>query len=328
MDNRPPPAVLYRMMRDLMNSAANSATNFLDDEVKGRVSELAQYFDNACENYNDADLTIIIFHLELEDAYKSVNYIDISFDQSLINYRVILEYHFEASRMFNPDARIIFICGEDDEVSYVPDNVVIVRLPLTSERLMYERVVALTAYTQSKSFTSNTVMLDSDAIPNYSLKTVFELNFDVALTYRQPSTLMTLNEGVIFVGLGEDGRKSQKFFERYLATYEKLCENEFVIEHYKEIRRWRGGQLALNGAGKALGFMSEFDHTYANGALVRYLPGDDYNFSVKPGEFYEFEQFMRKYILHLKGPMKPDLKIIIDFQRLWHGELLASGLIR
>ncbi|MEQ8733911.1 MAG: hypothetical protein RIC29_03240 [Rhodospirillaceae bacterium] len=328
MDTRPPPEVLYRMMRGLMNSAINSASNTLAKETKERVDVLAQRFDDACEGSNDSDLTIIVFHLELEDAYKKVDYVDISFDQSLVNYKVILEYHFQASRMFNPSARIIFICGQGDDVSFVPDDVVIVRLPLKSEWLMYERVVSLTAYARSKSFTSNTVMLDSDAIPNYSLKTVFELNFDVALTYRQPSTLMTLNEGVIFVGFGEDGRKSQKFFERYLATYEQLCENEFVIKQYKEIRRWRGGQLALNGAGKAIGFMSEFDQTYANEALVRYLQGEDYNFSVIVGESYDLERLRRKYILHLKGPMKPDLKVIVEFQRLWHGELLASGLIR
>jgi hypothetical protein len=328
MNIRLPPEQLYWMMRGLMNNAVNSARNTLTDEIKRRVSSLGQKFDEACEGTNDADLTIMVFHLELEDAYKKVDYVDISFDQSLVNYKAILEYHFQASRMFNPDARIIFICGEGDDVSFVPDDVVIVQLPLRSQWLMYERAVALTAYIHSRSFTSNTVMLDSDAIPNYALKTVFELNFDLALTYRQPSTLMTLNEGVIFVGVGQDGSKSRKFFERYLATYEQLCVNEFVIEKYKEIRRWRGGQLALNGAGKALGFMSEFDQTYANEALVRYLPGEDYNFSIRPGESYSAEQLMRKYILHLKGPMKPDLKIIVEFQRLWHRELLSLGLIR
>jgi hypothetical protein len=310
-------------MLDLMRTAVNSVSNSLSADVETRVKSMVPAFNKACENLEHAPITIVVFHLELEKEHQKIEYLDVSIDQGRIDYKSILTHHFKASYLFNPGVRIIYITGEHEDIKFVPEGVIVVRLPLESKWLMYERVVALTAYTQSKAFSSNTVMLDSDAIPNYRLSRVFELPFDIALTYRQPSSMMSINEGVIFVAHRPDV-KAKDFFIRYLATYEVLCNNAFVLDTYKDIRRWRGGQLALNGAGKASGHFSEFEHCYANGALVRYLDSTDYNFTVRLGESYTYEQLMRKYVLHLKGPNKPEITALIKFQDEWHKAVDAS----
>jgi hypothetical protein len=77
-----------------------------------------------------------------------------------------------------------------------------------------------------------------------------------------------VNEGVIFAA-HRPGRAACNFFQRYLATYEALCRSREVLTVYGDIRRWRGGQLALNGAAAAVGVLSELDQRSLSGALVR-----------------------------------------------------------
>src|SRR3546814_15352353 len=86
---------------------------------------------------------------------------------------------------------------------------------------MYERVVAISAFVQSRAFASDTAFLDSDAFVNLPLAPLFRLPFDVAVTYRNDPGLMKINEGVIFAS-PRRGLAARGFFRRYLATYEAL----------------------------------------------------------------------------------------------------------
>ena len=52
-----------------------------------------------------------------------------------------------------------------------------------------------------------------------------------------------------------------KFFDSYLASYLAAEESEQVAKIYQNIRRWRGGQLAINSAAGGYQFYST-SHRY------------------------------------------------------------------
>src|SRR3546814_17492607 len=114
---------------------------------------------------------------------------------------------------------------------------------------------------------------------------------------------MKINEGVIFAS-PRRGLAARGFFRRYLATYEALRGDPVVVGQYKEIRRWRGGQLSLSAVSHIAGVVSETDIRKVAGALVRYLPCNSCNFFVRDGDKWPHVILQRKFVLHLKGPTK------------------------
>lgn len=321
-----------KSMQDLLRVAVEAAVNDPPAAVTARVADLAKRFDAAVAGLPPAPLTILTFHLTLPEENRVIEYIDIKTDQGLTDYGPVLQHTFNMARSFNPDCRIIFVTSENDDTGFVPDDVIVVRLPLVPAHLMYERVVAVNAYLASGAFTSNTVFLDSDAFANWPLAGVFDGGFDVALTFRDSRNfMMTLNEGVMFAACrpdaagGKPGEGARRFFTRYLATYEALCVTPEIIKVYGEIRRWRGGQLSLNGAAGAIGDFCDFDRRTINGARVQYLACEDFNFFVRDQESYSRRQLERKYILHLKGTSKKSIAILAQFQQEWLAQVRANG---
>ncbi len=324
MSAPPPGPGMVRVTMDmLIQHAVSKATDTLPEAVAARVADMAPVFERAVAGQPTPPLTLVFFHLKLPDEHRHLDYVDIKGDQGGIEYEPVLKHAFAMARGYHPNARIIFITGAQDETGFVPPDVTVVRLPLNPGWLMYERVVAINAYMQSQAFDSNTVFLDGDAFPNWPLDRVFRFAFDVAVTYRDNPGLMPVNEGVIFAA-HRPGLAARAFFNRYLATYEALCVSKLVIEVYNDIRRWRGGQLSLNGAAAATGVIAETDQRQVAGALLRYLPCDDYNFFVR-AENYPLQVLRRKYVLHLKGGMKAGVSSLGELQLGWLKKFRASN---
>lgn len=311
-------------MEAFVAHAAGLATMALAPKIESRIATLAQAFDAAVAGLPPAPLTVLIYHLKLPEEHRHIDYVDIQADQGRIDYTSVLQHTFAMARGFNPDCRILYVTGESDDTAFVPADVTVVRLPLNPGWLMYERVVAMNAYLASAAFTGHTAFLDSDAFANAPLETVFDLDFDVAVTYRTSPGLMPLNEGVIFA-TRRPGDGAKAFFRRYLGTYEALCDDARVKEVYGDIRRWRGGQLSLNGAAIATGHLSDLDRRMIDGALVRYLNCDDFNFFIRDSEQYSKFQLKRKYVLHLKGPSKGSVASAAQFQIPWLQVWRKSG---
>ena len=66
---------------------------------------------------------------------------------------------------------------------------------------------------------------------------------------------MSINEGVIFANT-QNRDLVIKFFDSYLASYLAAEKSEQVAKIYQNIRRWRGGQLAINAAAGGYQFYS------------------------------------------------------------------------
>lgn len=301
-------------MDQWLGHVSEQATDTMPADVAARVASLVPRFDAAVEGRPAAPLNIVVFHMKVPEEHRYINYVDVKGDHGSIDYKSVLSHFFTISRAHHPDCRIVFITGESDETDFVPDDVIVVRLPLNPAWLMYERVVAVNGFMQSKAFAANTVLLDGDAFPNHPLGRVFQLPFDVAVTFRDDPGFVPLNEGVIFAA-ARDIPATRAFFWRYLATYEALCRDERVIRFYNDIKRWRGGQLSLNATAAIRGAISEADSCFIAGAVVRYLPCSDYNyFFSKKNASYPYEVLRRKYVLHLKGGLKNVLEQIRQMQ--------------
>src|SRR3546814_682774 len=207
-------------MEELVEHAAGQVTDDLPPAIEARLQDLAGRFDAAVDGMAPVPLTCVIFHLTLPPDARRIDYVDIQADQGKIDYIAVLQHAFAMARTFNPDCRILYITGEADDADFVPADVTVVRLPLEPRHLMYERVVAISAYVQSRAFASDTAFLDSDAFVNLPLAPLFRLPFDVAVTYRNDPGLMKINEGVIFAS-PRRGLAARGFFRRYLAAARK-----------------------------------------------------------------------------------------------------------
>jgi hypothetical protein len=311
-------------MAGFVDHAVELATQRIAPQTAARIAGLAGHFDAAVAGLPPAPLTVVIYHLSLPEQHRHISYIDIQADQGAIDYTGVLKHTFAMARGFNPDCRILYITGTNDDTAFVPPDVTVVRLPLDPGALMYERVVAVNAYLASAAFTGPTAFLDSDAFANAPLARVFDLAFDVAVTYRDARGLMPLNEGVIFAAKREGGG-AVRFFRRYLGTYEALCDSPKVQQVYGDIKRWRGGQLSLNGAAIAIGTLSDLDRRDIDGARLRYLNCDDFNFFIRDAGQYSKGLLKRKYVLHLKGPSKASVATAAQFQIAWLEEWRKAG---
>ena len=158
------------------------------------------------------------------------------------------------------------------------DRLEIVRLDVNSTEPMFERVVTMASYVRSHCFLRLTIFLDIDAFLIRPVFGIFKSDFDIGLTHRHIVGQMSINEGVIFVNtLNRDA--VIKFFDSYLASYLAAEESEQVGKIYQNIRRWRGGQLAINAAAGGYQFYSTSLDVTEYGTKIAYLPCSKYNLS-------------------------------------------------
>ena len=122
---------------------------------------------------------------------------------------------------------------------------------------------------------------------------------------------MAINEGVIFANV-KNIASVQLFFNSYLASYLAAEESDEVKKIYSNIRRWRGGQLAINAAAGGFQFYQTSVEKTEYGARIAYLPCSKYNLSQISEQ--EVDQNLRERccVLHLKGNRKGWIKRLID----------------
>ena len=161
----------------------------------------------------------------------------------------------------------------------------------------------MNAYVRSRLFSSPAVFLDIDAFMLRPLNELFNNYFDIGLTHRHIVGQMSVNEGVIFAN-NQRTEQVIKFFDSYLASYLEAEKSPRVAKIYKNIRRWRGGQLAINAAAGGYQFYStSLNHT-EYGTKIAYLPCSKYNLSQISEHEVNKELRNRCSILHLKGNRK------------------------
>jgi hypothetical protein len=286
----------------IVERAAALVGDAMTPATAARAADYAQAFARRARP--GSGLNVLLYHADLPPG-QTIDYVDAKFSPREFDYLDILRICIERIRRHCAGATVYLATGMGSRYSTLeaPD-VVPVELPLAAGQPMYERATALLGYTSSAAFARDTAFLDSDAFVNRPLEAVFQLGFDVGLTYREGSRLMPVNEGVIFLSARRP-EAVRAFLARRLATYDGLLDDALVRSYYGDVRRWRGGQLSLNAIVRHLMPCSPYRAWRVGGAAVRFLPCDTYNYAAGEGEAASgVERLDDRYVVHFKGSRK------------------------
>jgi hypothetical protein len=270
-------------------------------KVEYRASELSKF---GVAKYK-ANLNVVLFHVKIPESASAVVAPDIrNIDHGNVDYETLIRLNIQIAQRTNPRCKVILITDHEflaDELE--TDRLTIRRLDVNGAEPMFERVWAMAAYVHSSLFDVPTVFLDSDAFLLRPIHNLFANDFDVGLTHRDIVGQMPVNEGVIFANT-LDLRAVQTVFESYLASYLAIESSNELQEIYKNVRRWRGGQLSINAVGGGGLVYRSLRQPKTNGAWIAYLPCSIYNLSQIDESEVVPNLRDRCAVLHLKGPRK------------------------
>lgn len=297
----------------LIDHAANLTGRALSPEQARRLADFTAVF-TACRGQSlPAPLNIFTFYAAVPASHRAIDYVDVVHDHWQFDYPQIVARFMAAAARSNPQARIYYITDADTPVSGLPAQATVVRLPMDSRQLMYERAFAMAAYVLSEAFDADTAFLDSDAFPNGNLAQIFAPGFDIGITVRESKGFyMPVNEGAIYAASTRIDRV-RRFFVDYIATYDHLTRDPTVVAYYGDIKRWRGGQLALNALAVAREAVDKPAVRPENDAHIHCFPCDEANFCVDPLESGGVAAWAHKCVLHFKGDSKSRINEFLDY---------------
>ena len=305
----------FQLVRDGIDAAKKCRSTNLSPEYTEIVSRRAEGF---VETISPASLNIVIFHVKVPDHASKIDTPDIrGGDHSKVDYESLLKLNIKIARWSQPDANIIVFTDHESFLELSSDNrLKIIRFPVKGEEPMFERVLTMNSYVHSDLFNSPTVFLDIDAFLIRPVNEIFLEDFDVGLTHRHIVGQMSINEGVVMAN-NKNSKPVRSFFNSYLASYLAAETSPDVNKIYKNIRRWRGGQLAINAAAGGYQFYSTSIQITEYGTKIAFLPCSKYNLSqIQEGEVNKYLR-NRCCILHLKGNRKGWIKRLKDSLAFW-----------
>lgn len=201
---------------------------------------------------------------------------------------------FASARRFHPHCRQV-ILSDRRTVFPAHADTDIIRADLDAETPMISRSSAWLEFVENTS--AHTIFLDSDILINGELRSVFDQDFDVALTYRAGDKKWPINAGINFA----HGRRlagAARFHRKWLRRFRA---------HHHGSGVWGGDQDALRELFSAVDFGRDDCFAYVLDDLkVLFLPCSTYNFSTS----YACEMdghYPAKKVLHFKGKRKPHL---------------------
>lgn len=293
----------FKLVRDGIDASRLCRTVSLSQKWKKTVEERSSMI--RLKNRDFFSIDIVIFHVKVPSHATKINTPDIKGgEQGNIDYEGLLDLNIKIALWSEPRARVI-VFTDDDFARGIEENerVNVVRLKLNQTEPMFERVITMASYVNSSAFVSPAVFLDIDAFLIHPVSSLFNTHFDIGLTHRHIVGQMPINEGVIFAN-SINKEAVSKFFESYLASYLAAECSDEVARIYQNIRRWRGGQLAINAAAGGHQFYSTSLEILEYGTKLAYLPCSKYNLSQIDEREVTKDLRNRCCVLHLKGNRK------------------------
>lgn len=295
-----------------------------DPSVRGEIAgyllhklkRLTTTFDDVGTASSTTNL-IVFYHVQVSEKSKVISSFDIKpLDQSVYDYEALLNLNIRISGASNPNAHIILVTDTTSLNSINSSkNLTVLRFSdLQADHPMFERVVVMNSIVSSSLIRHPIVFLDSDAFLLRPITLLFNDYFDVGVTHRAIVGQMPINEGVIFVN-NRDISMVRRFFLDYLEKYLGLELNRIVNGFYKDLRRWRGGQLSLNGIAGSTIFHRTGLTILNNGVRLLKLPCSRFNFSEIDKNRIDSALLRQLVVLHLKGPRKDWVDGIYQLER-------------
>ena len=133
------------------------------------------------KKFRFASLNIVIFHVKVPSHASKIQTPDIKGgDHSSIDYDSLLKLNIKIARWSQPDANIIIFTDYESFKDLPEDEkVTVIRLAVNGEEPMFERVLTMAAYVNSKLFEYPTIFLDIDAFLIRPVQSLFFEDFDV-----------------------------------------------------------------------------------------------------------------------------------------------------
>jgi hypothetical protein len=300
------PEEIFKLVSKGIRLANNARSESLEPILMKSIKQRVKQLNANTQKLEAGNLNVVIFHVKIPLDAPKVAAPDIrNLDHDKIDYETLIKLNIEVTLKTNPRARVLLFTDNDFlKELYAHARLSITRLSVCPAEPMFERVATMLAYVKSKLFDQPTLFLDSDAFLLRPAHNIFANNFDIGLTHRNIHGQMPINEGVILVNNTNPSR-TIKFFESYLASYLAIENSSEIAKIYKNLRRWRGGQLSINSvanggkvyrSGRTIG---ELDHL-----KIAYLPCASHNLSEIDEQEIVPTLRNRALILHLKGPRK------------------------
>jgi len=307
----------FKLVRDGIDAARQCRTESLSNEWNDLLNDRSSQINLPVDNFTSID--IVIFHVQVPAHASKINTPDIKGgEQANIDYQSLMELNIKIALWSEPRARVIIFTDLEFAPNLVESNRLhIIRLDLNQTEPMFERVVTMASYIRSNAFFRPALFLDIDAFLIRPVSDLFNGSFDIGLTHRHIVGQMPINEGVIFANIINKD-KVRKFFDSYLASYLAAEQSEAVARIYQNIRRWRGGQLAINAAAGGTQFYSTSLNTTEYGTNIAFLPCSKYNLSQISEREVTKDLRNRCCILHLKGNRKGWIEKLVS-SLVYHG---------
>jgi hypothetical protein len=210
-------------------------------------------------------------------------------------YISMIDMMFASARLADKSARIVVLTNRNTDLRNCSTHIdAIVRSDVDTSKLMLERAQNQLRYVEKSNFEAPIVILDSDILINAPLEPVFNLDFDVALTWRANKD-QPINGG-LFILNNIRPNVSRQFFRKFCAIFR---------ERYSDQARWYGDQLALRDCvGIPSTQIRGMPLVEVDGCRILLLPCEIYNFS--PDNKYSSIKVDQpdKVVLHFKGQRK------------------------
>ena len=253
---------------------------------------------------------IFTFHANMDEEEAMLNFKHMETkNQRECNYEEMIGLHFEKALQTNESYLWVLVTDKlfrpqiPNLAGYLADgSICIARCNIKTSELMFERAIAASSVAHLIGERLNGVFLDGDAFLMNDLSPIWNINGDILLTIRQQSqanNIVPINEGVYFT---KRGKESILFFKDYIKIYSILAADENLYTYYgKSVKRWRGGQLAINIMSRRQGFLNQrYQYTSTLIPCHRFNAMPKIHSPIDP---------QKKFVIHIKGNKK-DFDII------------------
>ncbi len=236
-------------------------------------------------------MEFVTFHVTLRSGSEAHP------NQTLMHreYMSMIDMMFASARLMDRSARTVVLTDNNTDFGQCRTPIdAIVRTDVDAGKLMLERTRSQLRYIETSAFAAPIVILDSDILINAPLQKIFDIDFDVALTWRE-SKVQPINGGFLILN-NQRPDVSRHFFQKFCSLY---------VERYADQAAWYGDQLALRDCvGLPLKQMRERNLVDVEGCRILLLPCDSHNFS-PVNRYTEIQaDWPEKVVLHFKGDRK------------------------
>lgn len=237
--------------------------------------------------------TFATFHVEKKvEEIKAINHLKTSLRN---RYHKLIELMFRSAKLFHPHCQRVMLSDTDSDFGYLDSSIDVFRSELQPDApMMYSRLASQINYVRSHGTTTNLITLDSDILINGDIDSLFEEDFDIALTYRARED-MPINWGVMFISHRHPDKVVQ-FLEKILEVYKTTYFDSDIF--------WCDQFALMDVIGTDRFFQREADWLEIEGVKIKLIPCAVYNYSPEDKASEMIKPFVRQKVLHFKGNRK------------------------